>query len=259
MFKKINAAKKKYSFWKHIALESTRSRLLGKNGAVALKDVLTFLSSCGITHWVDAGTLLGIVRDGCFIEGDTDIDIGILFNTDGKEFIAALEEAGFTIRYSYHYSNGDLALLRIEKHFVGIDIECFRRDESVYYYDAPREYVGLEPPPTPFVHSALRYVYEATCLDNLEKRFFQNICFPAPSNLDLYFSTYYKNWKQKIGKRNYLDGYFGVHVDLYQHHNDKASYNPDDVLFFHTYSSSTITVTLFEVILSVVKAKVGKI
>lgn len=259
MFNKIDMFKKKYSFWKHIALENSRSRLLRKNGAAALREVLTFLSSSGITHWVDAGTLLGIVRDGCFIEGDTDIDIGILFNADGKQLITEFEKAGFTVRYSYHYSNGDLALLRVEKHFVGIDIECFGKDGSVYYYDAPREYVGLEPPPTPFVHSAIRYVYEKKCLDNLEKRFFQNICFSAPSNLDSYFSTYYQNWKQKVGKRNYLDGYFGVGVDLYKHHNDKAAYNPDDLLFFHTYSSSTITVTLFEIILSAVKAKVGRI
>ncbi len=45
---------------------------------VELKEVCEALRKQGIKHWLSSGTLLGIYRDGKFIDGDTDIDIGIM-------------------------------------------------------------------------------------------------------------------------------------------------------------------------------------
>ena len=45
---------------------------------VELEQVHNFLEKAGIKHWVSAGTLLGIYRDGKFLEDDTDIDFGIM-------------------------------------------------------------------------------------------------------------------------------------------------------------------------------------
>ena len=42
-----------------------------------LGQVCGFLKKANIRHWLSSGTLLGIYRDGKFLEGDTDIDIGI--------------------------------------------------------------------------------------------------------------------------------------------------------------------------------------
>ncbi len=36
------------------------------------------LDACGVKHWLACGTALGAVRNGDFIGGDTDIDIGIM-------------------------------------------------------------------------------------------------------------------------------------------------------------------------------------
>ena len=44
---------------------------------VELEQVCGFLKDAGIRHWLSGGTMLGIYRDGKFIELDTDIDIGI--------------------------------------------------------------------------------------------------------------------------------------------------------------------------------------
>ena len=44
---------------------------------VELEQAHNFLEKAGIRHWISSGTMLGIYRDGKFLEGDTDIDIGI--------------------------------------------------------------------------------------------------------------------------------------------------------------------------------------
>lgn len=43
-----------------------------------LKDTVDILTSCGITYWLDDGTLLGFLRENRFIPWDNDIDIGVL-------------------------------------------------------------------------------------------------------------------------------------------------------------------------------------
>lgn len=258
MFEAVSTIQKKYSFWKHQALEQVRSELLEQNGLLALSDVVEFLSNEGIKHWVDAGTLLGIVRDGSFIDGDTDIDIGVSCVVNRERFVSNIKRAGFTVCYGYSYQSGDLALLRVEKRSVGIDIEFFVKEGSVYYYDSPREYAGSREVPTPFAHSVLRYFYEPSCLDTLDQLSFNGVSLMVPRKLDQYFSTYYRDWKQKVQKRKYLDGYFGVSVDLYEHHNNRALYEPDELLYFSAYEPSTIKICQFDFICFLFRAKVWR-
>ena len=44
---------------------------------VELEQICGFLKKAGIRHWLSSGTMLGLYRDGKFLEDDTDIDIGI--------------------------------------------------------------------------------------------------------------------------------------------------------------------------------------
>lgn len=60
-----------------------------------LKDVNEVLEEIGATYWIDCGTLLGAIREGDFLEHDTDIDFGV-WTTEHHEAIAeGIEAAGF--------------------------------------------------------------------------------------------------------------------------------------------------------------------
>lgn len=43
-----------------------------------IKEIIVYLKDQGIDVWFDQGSLLGLVRDGKFIEWDTDVDLGAL-------------------------------------------------------------------------------------------------------------------------------------------------------------------------------------
>ena len=45
-----------------------------------------FFEDLKCPYWIEAGVLLGIMRDGKPIEHDNDLDIGILTNSEDKEF-----------------------------------------------------------------------------------------------------------------------------------------------------------------------------
>lgn len=49
----------------------------GQRAIVQICNLDEVLSQAGVTYWLDAGTLLGLVRDGCTLEGDKDADLGI--------------------------------------------------------------------------------------------------------------------------------------------------------------------------------------
>lgn len=60
----------------------------------AFDDMLEMASDLGIKLFADAGTLLGLVRDGTFIPHDYDLDFGIRA-VDGGKSLAALREASW--------------------------------------------------------------------------------------------------------------------------------------------------------------------
>ena len=41
-----------------------------------------------VNYWVDSGTLLGLIRDDCLLDGDKDIDIGI-WSEDEEKILSA--------------------------------------------------------------------------------------------------------------------------------------------------------------------------
>ena len=64
-----------------------------------LQDINRILGIQEIRYWIDAGLLLGAVRDGKIIPWDTDIDFGILYG-DTRELlqrISAFKRGGYTI------------------------------------------------------------------------------------------------------------------------------------------------------------------
>lgn len=99
--------------WRSIVIPIRRRRL-HKHGYGALFRLHELLTKNNVTYHCEAGTLLGIIRDGGFIKHDDDIDICVppgsvsmsglirIFLNSGYEFVQCLEYGGhiseFTVR-----------------------------------------------------------------------------------------------------------------------------------------------------------------
>jgi len=79
-----------------------------------LKAVKEIFDEFGIEFWLDAGTLLGAIRDGKIIEWDKDIDLS-MWNCDRKKLFLALHELKrrkfkFTLEHPLYPNVGWVAL-----------------------------------------------------------------------------------------------------------------------------------------------------
>jgi hypothetical protein len=66
-----------------------------------LTELTDALSECGVEHWLTDGTLLGMIREGCFIRHDLDTDIGVDARTFSREALLAVIRRGFEIKAIY--------------------------------------------------------------------------------------------------------------------------------------------------------------
>ena len=70
--------------------------LRGKDVDSVLAAGCNVLETVGSKYWLSAGTLLGMYRDGDHIPHDTDIDVGVLYDSNNSFMIpTAMEMAGF--------------------------------------------------------------------------------------------------------------------------------------------------------------------
>ena len=225
----------------HQILEYKRAKLLQTNGLMALQNTVDILKEHRIYYWIDSGTLLGILRDGKFIENDTDIDIAIVIE-DATNLYQILQNNGYNIWYYYDDKYGNKNLIRAEKYNVGIDFEIFFKNGNKYFYDAPRSLPSLIKTHDNNKKAVLRFEFNSSYIEHLVKYTFKDITFNIPADHNQYFSTYYSNWKVKTKKTNYLDGYFSKSVEKYNHHNESAYYIKNQYLYFHDVSPSTIQI-----------------
>lgn len=89
-----------------------------------LRDAKKIFDKHGIVYWLDAGTLLGIFRNGKLIEWDTDIDLGAMM-IEWKKFISLipeLENNGFSV-----FTSGREIVKRMHlyRHSIPIDIGLY--------------------------------------------------------------------------------------------------------------------------------------
>lgn len=225
-------------------IENKRARLLQEYGLIALTEIVKILVDNKIYYWVDAGTLLGIVRDGGFIENDTDIDIAVVIDNPDMLY-KILQNNGYNIWYYYDDLAGVKRLIRAEKHNVGIDFEVFIKHGDKYFYDSPRSLPKSITAEKQKQHAIVRHEFNASIIENLIKHTFNGIELNIPKDYDNYFSTYYENWKVKLAKQDFTTKIF-CPVEDYQHHNNSTYYCPKVYLYFHKVSPTTITISRFK-------------
>lgn len=95
----------------------------------ALKEVKNILDDMGIEFFLIYGTLLGAVRDGGFVETDTDIDLGVKHEdliSKIKDLQIRLRKEGWLVAgFSYPYNQ--LRALNCYKYETVIDIRNFEQ------------------------------------------------------------------------------------------------------------------------------------
>lgn len=106
------------------------------------------------------GLCLGFVREGKYIEGDNDLDMGVICNEEKKDtLINFLKKSGFNQGRSYRHNN-----THFHKNRVLVDI---------YFLESKGFYSNF---------------------DNVQYR---GKAYPVPSPVKKYLSACYSNWKVK--------------------------------------------------------------
>ena len=130
-------------------------------GLYLLKTVTVLLKKHNIKTWLDAGTLLGVIRDGELIEHDTDVDISTYY--DSAEKLGKLAE--------------NKELLESKQ------LECWRNKENI---------VSLN-----FIGDSGTYIdiYIMKWKPKLQSIRFKNYIYNVPKDPESYLEILYGNWE----------------------------------------------------------------
>lgn len=125
-----------------------------------LDEVFRITSELKIRAFLMIGLCLGFVRNGGYIEGDNDLDIGVICDEGKKDrLIALLKENGFSQGKSYRHHN-----THFHKDKILVDI---------YFLEAKRFYSSF---------GSVQYKGKS---------------YPVPNPIEEYLNTCYSNWKVK--------------------------------------------------------------
>ena len=127
-----NAYKKLYQD-KKLFIAKQRNMALRIYGKMALKKIQKCIDKSDAITFFDMGTALGLVRDGCLLKHDLDIDVGIVSDDEKcvDEFCESLVRQGFQLKYCCKVKS----LGVIEKSFIWKNIKV---DVSFYHNEADK-------------------------------------------------------------------------------------------------------------------------
>lgn len=162
----------------------------------ALEVATGILKELGCQFWLDTGTLLGAVRDGGFIEGDFDIDLGLfLGEIKAAELKQALEEAGFQLVWAMQHEDFISPQLSMLYKDTRVDFACYERSETkgqVWHLSyVPRSAVALN-------------VFPAYLFEKFEEVSLAGQVYPSPSPVGAFLRWRYGEWKIRQKDWNYM-------------------------------------------------------
>ena len=140
-------------------------------------------------YWLDYGTLLGFFREGKIIEGDDDLDFGLITN-DGLSISRHMEEAGFEIIKQVKVEGKTTFEQYVYKGFR-FDLFYYRREGGSCvtntwlpdHYNVPQKVAYEKGECT---------ISETTFLDfNTKEIVFYNCMFRVPENEESYLSQHF--------------------------------------------------------------------
>ena len=187
------------SWQKTNILERKRCASLNKYGVQVLDIIHRSMSKGQIVYWLYAGTLLGIIRDGNFIQDDTDIDIGVWYDRKQQyQLQRILVAKGFTKIHEYEI-NSQILLQSFEYQGVIVDFYYFilvsgRAFESSFVGD--KCYLA-------------RAHYDARDLSAMKIVPFKGIQVSVPQDPTKLLARFYGNWRVPVKKKDFLQNQFG--------------------------------------------------
>ncbi|MEK9572161.1 MAG: LicD family protein [Paracoccaceae bacterium] len=243
----IRLLKFRLSSYLYSPFSKFKSRFIDRNGVSVLRDVAQFLEAENIKYWLDGGTLLGVVRDNGIIDGDIDIDIGVI-TSDVEALYSSLVNNDFHVCYFYEDSGGSKCVIRAEKNKVGIDFEIFKRNAEGYYRDSPRPLPATVQKASRNQLAVVRYEFDYDLVNNIVPIHFCGVRLMIPEDYDKYLTVYYSNWKVREKLSVYTHKNFSQSVERYEHHNSSAFYKKDEFLYFSNVAPSTIKLGVGDVV-----------
>ncbi len=196
-------------------------KLVGKYAKIAgrmLQKVTAVLEEHKIPYVLEAGTLLGIVRENRLLPWDDDVDITITRSNSDRFLrnLDAFRKLGYKVRVKRyqrdlkHFKNGELRMIKI-KHFslpffqsdVCVDIFIKKLIGNEYFWT-----VGVH---KPVLKSVPRKFYEE--LDFLE---FKGKKYSVPADYKGYLTEHYGDWQTPIKEWNFKFDDKSVKEKLYE-------------------------------------------
>lgn len=191
--------------------------LEGKRGEKAvkmLKKITRFLEKIEIPYILEAGTLLGVIRENRLLPWDNDLDITITrqFEKQLLKNIWKLRFSGYQVRVKYYkkdlkyFKRNELRIIKIRhlnilkffKKDVVLDIFVKRKIDSEYYWT-----VGVKDP-------VLKAVPE-TFYDNIIQIKFCDKLFSVPEDAEGYLENHYgKDWRIPVKEWDFRSSDFSV-------------------------------------------------
>ncbi|NLO12335.1 MAG: LicD family protein [Candidatus Cloacimonetes bacterium] len=176
------------------------AKLEGKNLDAALKmlhDVCHILDQEGIPYSLDAGTLLGVMRENRLLPWDTDMDLAVSSNNAHKlkNIRRLIHKAGYLTRLRITYKDlGPVKARSYRLMRIYTRRFCFFKKEQLmdifFKYKQGNLYYWVVDSHNPILQSC-----EAKHLDMLEQHSFNGDNYSIPKDYDGYLTHHYGAWR----------------------------------------------------------------
>lgn len=194
IMRRIKVLQKPYSKIKVHFIEKKRFDALHKYGYEILNEMTKILNKNEINAFCAFGTLLGIIRDGGFINTDDDIDMGIVAtdNFSWNKLEECLGANGFKKKRQFELENV-VTEQTYEKKGVCIDFFLYQKNKdcltaNVYWIDEERNYADEETG-----HSVL--YRDCPLITGYKKQLTHSIEVVVPENSEAYLiANYGEGW-----------------------------------------------------------------
>lgn len=119
-------------YFKKLFMSRKESVVFMENGEKVIEVFNDSLKKTGLMYFVDAGTLIGIYRDGKLLRRDMDIDTGVIANNQAEiyEVRSVLKDAGFVLKEEFLIPENVIIQDTFDYMNVRVDVSYFNNNDN---------------------------------------------------------------------------------------------------------------------------------